>query len=131
MRLESVALTDTGLVRSMNQDSILELPELGVYMVADGMGGEKAGEEAPGEKGGSLPTPTLAELYIQQGMPEKAAEVYEKLLEDDPDNKEIRERLSALGREAVAPKSPARRKIQALQGWLKRIKRNHDAQGSA
>jgi protein phosphatase len=46
MQLESVALTNVGLVRSMNQDAILSLADKGVFLVADGMGGEKAGEEA-------------------------------------------------------------------------------------
>ncbi|HOE97511.1 MAG TPA: protein phosphatase 2C domain-containing protein [Candidatus Sumerlaeota bacterium] len=46
MQFEHFALTHTGLVREMNQDSILALPRCGVFMVADGMGGEKAGDEA-------------------------------------------------------------------------------------
>lgn len=46
MQLESVTLTNVGLVRAMNQDSVMEIPQFGVYVVADGMGGEKAGEEA-------------------------------------------------------------------------------------
>lgn len=46
MHLESVALTHQGLVRQNNQDSILALPAIGVFAVADGMGGEQAGDEA-------------------------------------------------------------------------------------
>jgi protein phosphatase len=46
MRLQSVAKTNVGLVRSMNQDAILEMAGRGIFLVADGMGGEKAGEEA-------------------------------------------------------------------------------------
>ena len=46
MKFESVALTDIGLVREQNQDAIMESPGQGVFLVADGMGGEKAGEEA-------------------------------------------------------------------------------------
>lgn len=46
MQLESIALTHQGLIRDNNQDSILALPEAGLFAVADGMGGEKAGDEA-------------------------------------------------------------------------------------
>lgn len=46
MKLQSVELTHVGSVRSENQDSIFSLVDRGVFMVADGMGGEKAGAEA-------------------------------------------------------------------------------------
>lgn len=46
MKLESIAVTHQGLVREMNQDSILAMDRQASYLVADGMGGEKAGEEA-------------------------------------------------------------------------------------
>ena len=41
---ESAALSDKGCVRSNNEDYCLVLPELGLYILADGMGGAKAGE---------------------------------------------------------------------------------------
>jgi len=46
MKLRYFALTDVGSVRKRNEDSILEIPEHSLFMVADGMGGEKAGQEA-------------------------------------------------------------------------------------
>jgi PPM family protein phosphatase len=46
MKIEYVQHTNTGLVRETNQDSILSLPEYGLFLVADGMGGEMAGDEA-------------------------------------------------------------------------------------
>lgn len=46
MRLEPFTITHQGLVRETNQDAILDLSELGVFAVADGMGGEQAGDEA-------------------------------------------------------------------------------------
>jgi PPM family protein phosphatase len=44
--LEAFALTDKGCVRSNNEDYCLIEPELGLYVLADGMGGAKAGEHA-------------------------------------------------------------------------------------
>src|SRR5580700_9708505 len=44
--LESCALTDPGKVRSSNQDSFRIVPELGLYLLADGMGGARGGERA-------------------------------------------------------------------------------------
>ncbi len=46
MHIDFSFRTHTGLVRPINEDSLLVLPELGVFLVADGMGGEAAGEEA-------------------------------------------------------------------------------------
>jgi len=42
----SAGVTDTGKVRSINQDAFLDLPETGLWVVADGMGGHEAGEVA-------------------------------------------------------------------------------------
>jgi serine/threonine protein phosphatase PrpC len=42
----SAGLTDVGRKRSSNEDSILLLPDLGLYCVADGMGGVRGGEYA-------------------------------------------------------------------------------------
>ncbi len=40
------ALSDTGKVRAENEDSAFASPEVGVFLVADGMGGHAAGEVA-------------------------------------------------------------------------------------
>ena len=44
--LEAYALTDKGCVRQNNEDYCLVKPDLGLYILADGMGGAKAGERA-------------------------------------------------------------------------------------
>ncbi|HTE39601.1 MAG TPA: type VI secretion system-associated protein TagF [Steroidobacteraceae bacterium] len=42
----SAALSDVGHTRSTNQDAFLERPEIGLWVVADGMGGHKNGDLA-------------------------------------------------------------------------------------
>ncbi len=44
--LEAFALSDKGCVRSNNEDYCQIEPELGLYVLADGMGGARAGEHA-------------------------------------------------------------------------------------
>lgn len=44
--LEAFALSDPGRIRSTNQDSYRVVPELGLYLLADGMGGARGGERA-------------------------------------------------------------------------------------
>jgi len=55
--------THTGWVRELNEDSYLALPKLGLWVIADGMGGHEAGEVASGI--------TIREIArsIEQGMP--------------------------------------------------------------
>jgi type VI secretion system protein ImpM len=42
----SAAATDVGKVRQINQDAFLERPEIGLWVVADGLGGHRDGEIA-------------------------------------------------------------------------------------
>jgi type VI secretion system protein ImpM len=45
-RFRSAGVTDVGKVRRINQDSFLERPEVGLWVVADGLGGHSDGEVA-------------------------------------------------------------------------------------
>jgi protein phosphatase len=46
VRLTAAGRTDAGLVRSANEDRFLVLPDSGIFLVADGIGGHPAGEVA-------------------------------------------------------------------------------------
>ena len=58
--LEACALSDKGCVRGNNEDYCLIDPEIGLYVLADGMGGAKAGECAS-----RLAVETVAEIVHQ------------------------------------------------------------------
>jgi serine/threonine protein phosphatase PrpC len=57
--LEASALSDKGCVRSNNEDYCLIEPDLGLYVLADGMGGAKAGERAS-----RMAVDTVAEMVL-------------------------------------------------------------------
>lgn len=48
-KVEAYGITDIGLVRQNNEDAWAQLPELNFYVLADGMGGHRAGEVASHE----------------------------------------------------------------------------------
>ncbi len=68
------AKSDTGRKRTKNQDSFQALPELGFFMVADGMGGHRGGETAS-----LLAVETVSES-IKNSLQEKTPRAPETLL---------------------------------------------------
>ena len=48
MRFDVVSRTHVGLKRKINEDNLLVRPDMGLFVVADGMGGHQAGEVASG-----------------------------------------------------------------------------------
>ncbi len=86
-----------------------------------------------------IATPTIAAIYLRQGLPQRALNVYRNLLRDDPDNiplrrqmEELQERL--LAEEAQMRETPeqgdvhdpalvAERQIALLTLWLDAARR--------
>ena len=73
------------------------------------------GPEAAIDSASASTTPfsssTLAELYFQQGLVDRAVDVYRQLLEQEPENEKARQRLDELQRAApVADERAARRR---------------------
>lgn len=64
--LEVATATDPGMVRSHNEDSIAADPEIGLAVLADGMGGYNAGEVASGIAVAMLTTEMRQALENQQ-----------------------------------------------------------------
>jgi protein phosphatase len=62
--LEAYGLTDPGCVRKNNEDYFVLEPEIGLYLVADGMGGAQAGECAS-----KLAADTVSEVVRSGGPP--------------------------------------------------------------
>jgi hypothetical protein len=64
------------------------------------------GAAPPSGGGEGLPahvTRTMAEIFVRQGFPDRAIEVYEQILEREPGDGRILERIAELEREVEAP----------------------------
>ncbi|MGB5158749.1 tetratricopeptide repeat protein [Desulfobacterium sp. N47] len=64
-------------------------------------------------------TVTMAEIYAKQGLFDKAAEIYNKLLEQDPDRDDLIKALSILEEtRAEANKDLKKRLIPLFSEWV-------------
>jgi tetratricopeptide (TPR) repeat protein len=107
---------------------------------------ERGPEEAAGAPASAAPaavppdalaTNTLAEIYLGQGLVDRAVAVYENMLRADPDNQALRRRLREIQKgsmvapaaapevpkAATPPADPRLRVILGLQQWLIGIQR--------
>lgn len=99
---------------------------------------EEPATESPG--GEPIPTATLAEIYVKQGLFEQAARVYEEILRLEPDNVAASRRLTELRGEPLVTPAPAsmatpvevvpltpprshesRPPLEVFEGWLQAI----------
>jgi tetratricopeptide (TPR) repeat protein len=80
-------------------------------------------------------TPTLAELFFDQGKMEKAIEIYEKILLKNPDDERSRQRIDEISAlmtaekpEEIYEEDNTRKKtekmINALESWLEDIRKD-------
>lgn len=71
-RIRFTATTHRGLVRAVNEDSVLSLPDVGVWLVSDGMGGHE---------GGQFASETVADS-VAMVMPDESGSVGPKAVAD-------------------------------------------------
>ena len=75
-------------------------------------------EEPAEEAREAVPTETLAALYLAQGHVDRALDIYAQLVDQDPENEQLLEKLSELRRmaaEADLPSQPAEMEAAALE----------------
>jgi hypothetical protein len=69
-------------------------------------------------------TITMADLYAQQGLVADARMIYENILQRDPGNESVREKLAELDRPAAPAAPPAGdRRVAKLEAWLAKVGR--------
>jgi PPM family protein phosphatase len=64
LHIEAAARTEIGRRRDINQDAFTLRPDLGLFLVVDGMGGHPAGEVAA-----AIATETIQRFYEDRGSP--------------------------------------------------------------
>ena len=104
VRFASYGLTDVGLVRARNEDAFLDRPDIGLWAVADGMGGHEAGDEAS-----AAVVAALATLKPPADLEDFVDEVKTRLLLTD---RALRRRAAGLGPGAVIAST-----VVALLAW--------------
>jgi tetratricopeptide (TPR) repeat protein len=79
-----------------------------------------------------IATKTLAEVYLSQGDPQRALEIYHQILQREPSNTEIREAIRNLNHQLIkrslarkkelARHLPRMKRIETLERWRERIR---------
>ena len=98
------AATDSGRARAINQDSFVLLPDLDLFVVADGMGGHQGGEVAS-----RLAVDTLRSAYQDQTADALTAAVQEanrRIYDEGGDRAELHGMGTTLVAAALVPEEP-------------------------
>jgi hypothetical protein len=68
-------------------------------------------------------TLTMADLYARQGLVDDAKTIYEHILARDPENAQVRAKLTALTPPPPAPVAPSATagKVERLERWLAKV----------
>ncbi len=97
-------------LRTRRQSSRLFSEETAADEIIDAAFGEEITEKVPevtleevSEKSDDFTTDTLAELYIAQGFFEKAIEIYERMLADNPNSRGLKDKLARVRVAAAQP----------------------------
>jgi hypothetical protein len=111
---EIIDLLESDIIEELSEDVVAEIPvETDKKEVLPSheqpiSGARDYFADAGMERKDPLTTLTLAELYVSQGFPKRALTIYRELLEDDPENIELKNRLVALKEEIDEDETSAR-----------------------
>jgi tetratricopeptide (TPR) repeat protein len=117
------------------EEAPLEEPQPAVEEIRAKAEQQDLGEEAPAaqEELPEIATPTLAEIYLEQGQIEEAIETYETIVAQNPEDESSKDRLGEL-KAMIAGESSAEKKeldevrqkkekmIAILESWLANIR---------
>jgi tetratricopeptide (TPR) repeat protein len=70
------------------------------------------------EKSDDFTTDTLAELYIAQGFYEKAIDIYQRMLADNPDSQKLKDKLARVHAMAIEAELPPELKIEVKEAHV-------------
>ncbi len=83
---QSFSRTDVGMRRKCNEDALLDKPEAGIWVVADGMGGHQAGDIAS-----NMIINALNELTLSTALDESVKQVQQCLKQVNDDLRDLAE----------------------------------------